>query len=143
MSGTKAQPFGAARRLKNTVIVGLIFTLEAIVPACSSPTAPTAASVAGTWDVTLTEIAGARFPAGFVFTAVATFFQSGIFVSGTFRTTAGLSGTVTGSSLAGSGFTFRVDQEDPCRGTFNSNASIQSSQEMSGSYFGSDCNGMI
>ncbi len=137
----------ATDRLKDAVLVAAVLAMVAIVPACndSSPTSPSApASIDGTWDLTITEAPGVQFPRGFAFTAVATFAQSGVSVSGTFlAATEGLSGDVTGS-VSGSSFTFRVAQREPCAGTFNGRAAVQASnRQMSGNYNGSFCGGII
>ena len=44
-------------------------------PEVTTPSA--AASMDGTWDLTITEAVGAQFPRGFSFTAIATLAQSG------------------------------------------------------------------
>lgn len=111
------------------------------LPNVTTSSAP--AGIEGTWDLTITEAVGAQFPRGFAFTAVATLAQSGVSVSGTFLTAGGLRGEVTGT-VTGSSFTFRIAQQGPCAGTFNGRAAVQAlNRQMSGSYNGSDCGGII
>jgi hypothetical protein len=101
------------------------------------------ANVTGTWDVTIAVTGGTQAPPGSQFTAVFTLAQSGSTVTGTFSTAGGLSGQISGS-VSGQAFAFAILQGTPCLGSFSGTATVSGSgTQISGSYFGSDCNGTL
>ncbi len=95
-------------------------------------------TVTGTWIASVTaNPAGGSFAAG-QFTATFTLSQSGAAVSGTFTTSEGASGTVSGSVSLHT-FTFTMTQTVPCDGSFTGEGTIIDAwTQMSGGYSGSD-----
>ena len=105
---------------------------------------PPTVNVTGTWDASMTIIAGTSFlPVGYTWTGVFTMIQSDSTVSGTFSTPIGgigqLSGTVSGDEVS-----FTSTQGTFCSGFFNGFALVNAaSNQMSGTYSGVDCSGIL
>lgn len=98
-------------------------------------------SLTGSFSGTVEGTAG-----GDPFTLTATFtlteYLNG--VSGTFTTSDGTGGTVTGT-ISGSTVSFTINQSTPCAGTFNGTASISNGADrLTGTYSGnSPCTGAV
>lgn len=109
---------------------------------------PPSVDVTGTWDASLTIIAGESFlPVGYTWTGVFTMDQSDntVFntVSGTFSTPIGGIGQISGY-VSGDEVSFTSTQGTICSGFFNGFALVNAaSNQMSGTYSGVDCSGTL
>jgi hypothetical protein len=102
------------------------------------PPPPSAVDVSGTWDVIASITGGNVGPVGTEITGVFVLVQTGSTVSGTFEGEGGLTGTVSGS-VSGHSLSFTIQQGPTCPGTFTGSGTISSgSDEVDGSYSGSD-----
>ena len=129
------------KKLKRLTLLALVVALTACGGGYSSPTMSPTPSVAGTWDAAVTVTGGTESPVGTRFSAVLALAQSGSNVSGTFTTTTGSDGTVTGT-VSGQVFTFTGTQTAPCAGSFSGTGTLGVyNTSMSGAYSGSDCGG--
>ena len=124
-------------RLRAATLLLAILSSFACAGSTDSLTGPPP-TVTGTWNASVTaNPVGDPFAAG-QFTATFTLSQSGAAVSGTFTTSEGASGTVSGSVSLHT-FTFTLTQTVPCDGTFSGAGTIIDAwTQMSGGYAGSD-----
>ena len=100
----------------------------------------------GTWDAVMTVTGGTQLPPGASFTAVLTLVQLGSGATGTFLTSDGLGGDMTGTVRPdGLVIDFTIAQANPCPGSFGGFASANSPSGMvlAGQYSGADCNGTL
>lgn len=105
---------------------------------------PPIVDVTGTWDASMTVIAGESFlPVGYTWTGVFTMIQSDSTLSGTFSTPIGGIGQVSGT-VSGDDISFKSTQGTICSGDFNGFALVNAaSNQMSGTYSGVDCSGIL
>jgi hypothetical protein len=104
---------------------------------CSSQTPP-AVNVAGSWETTFAEVLYASEQVGVVNDrAFFTLAQAGTSVSGTFRTSSGVTGDLTGH-VVGNSVIVDIRQVDPCSGRFIGYFELIGS-ELVGTYTGFDC----
>ena len=104
---------------------------------------PPTVDLTGTWDALITAIGGTSEPIGSQWTAVITVIQSGSTVSGTFSTSGGNVGQLSGS-ISGADASFTVNQGPPCVGTFNGFGMVNAtSDQMNGTYSGTACTGTL
>lgn len=104
---------------------------------------PPTVDVTGTWDASMTVIGGdTSLPVGYHWTGVFTVIQSDSTASGTFVTSVGGSGKVSGS-VSGNDLDMTITQTSPCAGTYSGIGIVNSaSNQMSGTYIGVDCYGI-
>jgi hypothetical protein len=104
---------------------------------------PPTVDITGTWDASMTVTGGTQAPVGFHWTAVFTVIQSGSSVIGTGITSSGSGGQVSGS-VSGDDLVITLTQTSPCNGIYHGNGMVNAaSNQMSGTYSGSDCNGTL
>jgi hypothetical protein len=103
----------------------------------SSGPAPVPATVVvtGTWDVSITSFGGTQVSPGFHWTAVITAVQSGSSASGTWVTSVGGGGQVSGS-VSGDDLDMTLAETSPCVGSYHGVGMVNGNQ-MSGTYTGS------
>jgi len=104
---------------------------------------PPTVDVTGTWDLLMTSTGGTAVPVGYQWTTVLTVVQSGSTVSGTFISSGGLGGEVSGS-ISVDDFSFTSHQGPVCAGTFQGFGMVNASgDQVSGTYSGGDCDGTL
>jgi hypothetical protein len=103
---------------------------------------PPTVDITGTWDASIIATGGTAVPVGFQQSGVMTMIQSGSTASGTFSTTLGGVGQISGT-VSGDEFSFTaINQAPNCPGTFNGISMANATgDQMSGTYAGSDCLG--
>lgn len=106
------------------------------------PSAPPAASgLNGTYTG---DIAGASRGQSFAMRVTFTLVQSGNQIAGTWNTTGGTSGTVTGVLEEGRVLDFRARQVNPCLGEFLGTVAVENNANLlRGRYSGLDCGGAV
>ena len=130
------------------LVVGLLFICFAI--GCGGGggdggvgALPPTVDVTGTWDAMMTATGGTSVPVGSQWIVVLTVIQSGSTVSGTFSSSNGGSGQVSGS-VSGDDFSFTANQGPPCVGTFNGFGMVNATgNQVNGTYSGAECNGTL
>jgi hypothetical protein len=105
---------------------------------------PPTVEVTGTWDASMTVIGGdTTVPVGYHWTGVLTVIQSGSAVSGTFSTSVGGVGQISGT-VSGDEASFTSTPGPFCAGMFNCFVMVDAAgDQMSGTYSGADCDGTL
>ncbi len=107
----------------------------------SSAQPPVSAGLNGTYTG---DITGASRGQSFAMRIAFTLVQSGNQIAGTWNTTGGTSGTVTGVLEEGRVLDFRARQLNPCPGEFLGTVAVENNASvLRGRYSGSDCGGAV
>ncbi len=119
------------------VIDGMAYKIAQRQP----PAGPSDPTLNGTYTG---EIVGSARGQTFAMRVTFTLVQSGNQIAGTWNTTGGTSGTVTGVLADGVVTDFRARQVNPCAGEFLGTAAVENSASLlRGRYSGSDCGGPV
>jgi hypothetical protein len=125
------------------ILSGLLIMCEKDDPV-SSKRNPPACDISGTWYITITVTGGDQMPIGTKFTAqlMVTADENGN-VTGSTLAEGGLTADVSGT-VSDSLFSFKLEQNPPCIGTFYGSGTITDNcTNANGSYTGTDCNGKM